>query len=184
MTDARPPATPADLRAAAAAYAETVPIDVDRSAVRWEVSRRAKRRAGACLDVPGGDEVVVRLSWDAYEEHGWEECTRTIRHELVHVWQFQTVGEADHGPRFAAKAAELDAPRHCSPFTDPRLRLVCRECPWEAGRHRAARTVTDPGRYVCGECGAPYVVEHAATGERWDDAGGYEAARERIGDRW
>lgn len=177
-------ASPETLREWAAEYAETVDIDVDLSDVDWEISHRAKRRAGACLYDAATGDITVRLSWDAFEANGWAACRRTIRHELVHAWQFQQFGVADHGQRFREKAAELDAPRHCQAFADARLRLVCSDCDWSADRHRAARTVTDPERYGCGACGSAYAVEHVATGERWQTTGEYEAARERIGERW
>lgn len=180
------PQTRQALLARASAYAETVDIDVDLDAVSWEVSERAKRRAGVCLYDGDAETVTIRLTWDAYEAYGWSEFTDVIRHELVHAWEFQRYGESDHGGRFRRKAAEVGASRRCRTFAEPRLRLRCTndDCRWSADRHRASTVVTDPGDRRCGTCGARYLVEHVETGERWRTKSGYESARERIDDEW
>ncbi|QSG03374.1 SprT-like domain-containing protein [Natranaeroarchaeum sulfidigenes] len=170
----------------ARAYAQDIPIDVDLDAIQWTVSHRARRRAGSCRYDSDSGAVTVRLAWDAYREHGWDEMAAVIRHELVHAWEFQQFGESGHGARFRDKADEIDAPRHCSPFSEPRLRLVCtaEDCDWSADRFRASVTVTEPNTRRCGVCGARYRVEHVATGRSWRTNEGYEQARKQIGDEW
>ena len=177
------PETREALCSRAADYAETVPIDVDTESVTWEVSERAKRRAGVC--VYDGSSVTIRLTWDAYREVGWRQFTATIRHELIHAWEFQRFGASDHGERFAEQADRLDAPRHCEAFAEARLELRCaRECGWRAERHRASPPVKRPRDYRCGDCGGKLVVVHLASEERWRTAAGYDGARERLGDAW
>ncbi|WP_458187685.1 SprT-like domain-containing protein [Haladaptatus sp. NG-WS-4] len=178
------PETRDQLLAAAERYARTVPIDVNFATLDWECSDRAVRRAGACLFDRRTENVTIRLTWDAYHAFGWEEFTGTIRHELVHAWEFQQFGESGHGSRFEAKARELDAPRHCRSFADARLRLVCSSCDWEARRFRASEAVKRPARRRCGSCGSRYRVEHAASGRRWRTHAGYLVARRRLGDEW
>ena len=180
------PATRDELLDRAAAYAETVPIDVDLDRVSWEISERAKRRAGVCRYHADSESVTVRLTWAAYEAYGWEEFTDVIRHELVHAWEYQRFGESDHGERYREKAAEIDASRHCRSFVEPRLVLRCTngDCDWRADRHRASKAVKNPQARRCGSCGERYAVEHLETGERWATSEGYESARERIGDEW
>jgi predicted SprT family Zn-dependent metalloprotease len=164
-------------------YAESVDIDVDHDAITWEVSKRARRRAGACSYDADADEVTIRLTWGAYEAHGWRQFTDTIRHELVHAWEFQTYGSAGHGQRFREQAAAIDAPRHCEAFADARLELACNgECGWVAERHRASKPVQNPDAYRCPDCGDDLVVEHRESDVRWTDAAGYEAARDEITD--
>jgi len=165
-------------------YARTVPIDVDLDSVQWSISHRAKRRAGSCRY--DGDVATIRLSWDAYREHGWAEMAGVVRHELVHAWEFQQFGESGHGERFREQADRLDAPRHCSPFSEPRLRLVCtaEDCDWSADRFRASVTVSEPNTRRCGVCGDRYRVKHLATGRSWRTARGYEREREAIGEDW
>ncbi|WP_240451977.1 SprT-like domain-containing protein [Halostella salina] len=167
-------------------YAKTVDIEVDTDSIQWELSERAKRRAGVCLYDRQTETVTIRLTWAAYEKYGWAEFTDVIRHELVHAWEFQHYGESSHGDRFRTKAAELDVPRHCRTFSDARVVLRCTDpaCSWSADRHQASKAVTEPQKRRCGACRARYVVEHVETGEYWETNGEYESARERIGDDW
>jgi len=177
------PDSPRDLLSYARIYAESVDLDVDVDAIEWEVSERARRRAGACAYDADADQVTIRLTWDAYREHGWRQFTDTIRHELVHAWEFQTFGEAGHGERFREKATQVDAPRHCQAFSEPRVELACdADCGWTAGRHRASKPVKDPSAYRCPDCGCDVVVKHPDSGVAWTDAAGYEAARDCIDD--
>ena len=181
------PSTREELLERARTYAASVDIDVDVEAIEWEISDRAKRRAGGCRYDAETGQITIVLTWDAYRAHGWTEFTGTIRHELVHAWELARFGECGHGERFRRKAREVDAPRFCRAFTDGRLRLVCTDpaCDWQVERHQASKTVRYPGRgYVCGECGSDYLVRHVATGREWRDNDGYRRAREEIGDDW
>ncbi|WP_276248482.1 SprT-like domain-containing protein [Haladaptatus sp. YSMS36] len=170
----------------ASAHAETVPLDVELETVSWEISARARRRAGQCRYDEQTGEVTIRLTWAAFEAYGWEQFSGVVRHELVHAWEFQQFGESSHGPRFRAKAGEVDAPRRCEPFTDGRLVLTCVDdrCDWRAERHRASAVVTKPTRYRCGACRSKLVVTHVQTAESWRTNDGYEDARARIGAEW
>ncbi len=177
------PTTRDELLSAAERYAESVPIAVNLSAIDWECSERAVRRAGACIYDRRTGDVTIRLTWSAYRAFGWEEFTGTIRHELVHAWEFQQFGESGHGTRFAEKAKAIDAPRHCRTFSDPRLRLCCSSCDWEARRYRASKAVKHPDSRRCGSCGSRYRVEHES-GRRWRTHAGYLVARRKLGDEW
>ncbi|MHB9286694.1 SprT-like domain-containing protein [Halobacteriales archaeon Cl-PHB] len=181
------PTTRADLLDRAADYAASVDVDVDVAAIDWEISERAKRRAGGCRYDAETGQVTILLTWDAYRAHGWDEFTGTIRHELVHAWELERFGECGHGERFRRKAREIDAPRFCQAFSDGRLRLVCTDgdCEWAVERHRASKTVKYPGEgYVCGRCGSDYLVRHVATGREWQHNEGYRRARQAIGGDW
>ncbi|WP_435344974.1 SprT-like domain-containing protein [Haloarchaeobius sp. HRN-SO-5] len=180
------PDTPDELLAWARTYAGTVDVDVDLDGVDWRVSKRARRRAGACRYDPTDGSVTIVLSWASYRAHGWREVEATVRHELVHAWEFQRFGESGHGPRFREQAEAVDAPRHCEPFSDPRYVLRCRtdDCDWRARRYRASKTVTTPEAYRCGDCGGRYEVEHAESGTAWQAEPGYERARAALGDEW
>lgn len=171
----------------AAAYAETVDLDLAVGDLEWAISERAKRRAGGCRYDPETGEITIVLTWDAYQAFGWAEFTGTIRHELVHAWEFATHGESGHGARFRRQADAVDAPRHCQQFTDGRLELVCTadDCDWRPERHRASKPVQYPDRgYACGNCGSPFFVRHVASGRTWRTADGYERARAQLGDDW
>lgn len=151
--DRSDPETPAELLARAKQYARTVPLSLDYGAISWEISHRAKRRAGVCLFDPSTEEVTIRLTWDAYEAFGWERFTATIRHELIHALEFRERGESGHGEFFERKARELDAPRHCPRFSEPNYWVVCTGCDNQIGRYRRSKLVKNPQKYRCGDCG-------------------------------
>ncbi|WP_049972315.1 SprT-like domain-containing protein [Haladaptatus cibarius] len=178
------PTTRDELLSGAESYAETVPIEVELSNIDWECSERAVRRAGVCIYDRQTEAITIRLTWSAYRAFGWEEFTGTIRHELVHAWEFQQFGESGHGTRFAEKAKELDAPRHCRTFSEARLRLRCSSCDWDARRYRASKAVKNPAKRRCGDCGSRYRVEHSESGRCWRTHAGYLVARRKLGDEW
>lgn len=161
-------------------------LAVDLSRIEWDVSPRAKRRAGVCRwDADAGVATIVltRRAYRAYDADAFE---AVVRHELIHAWQFQRFGEAGHGARFREVAAELDAPRRCESFSDPRYVLRCldADCEWTASRHRASEPVKTPSRYRCGRCGGAYAVEHVASGRTWTTAGGYGGTKAALGSDW
>ena len=170
--------------AEARVHARSVDLDVDLSRVEWEVSTRARRRAGACRWDANREVATVVLSQRAYEAYDQKAFAAVVRHELVHAWEFQRHGESGHGPRFREQAARLDAPRHCETFTRPRYALSCLECDWRAGRHRASKPVRTPERYRCGACGGAYEVEHVESGRTWTTSSGYGGTKAALGDRW
>jgi len=184
--DERPPRSRQELLDRARAYAETVDQPVAVDAIEWEISERAKRQAGVCRYDRAADRVTISLTWAAFQAHGWDQFRETIRHELIHAWEYQQHGESSHGARFERRADELDVSVRCERFSEPRLLLVCTNaaCEWELRRYRASKTVTRPERYSCGECGSDYEVTHCATGECWRTARGYERARDAIGEDW
>ena len=153
------PSTPAELLERAREHAASVPLELDLDAVSWEVSRRAKRRAGACRYDGDAGTVTIRLTWAAYEAFGWAEFSGVVRHELVHAYEFQTHGESGHGPRFRTLAERVDAPRHCRRFTPPAYWVTCRDCGQRLARYKRSKLVKHPDRYRCGSCGGRLSVE-------------------------
>ncbi len=90
-----------ELTARARAYAHSVvtghdwPIDeadVDLERLTWKTSTRARRRHGLA-SYDGDGRVTITLSEHTYERAGFEASAETIRHELVHAWQYQHRGE-------------------------------------------------------------------------------------------
>lgn len=153
-------------------------VAVDLDAVEWTVSTRARRRAAAVKSPPVADATVgepidwgereagsragdppeceLSLSWAAFEDFDRGEWRDTLRHELIHIEQFQQFGTTDHGPEFKARAAELDAEIHCRRFADARYLLHCQECETiVARRYRASKLVKRPEQYRSNCCKAP-----------------------------
>ncbi|WP_245800235.1 SprT-like domain-containing protein [Haladaptatus litoreus] len=52
------------------------------------------------------------MTWTAYEHHGWEQFSSTVRHELIHAWQYHEFGDADHGATFTPWIDALDTSQH------------------------------------------------------------------------
>ncbi|PGF18235.1 sprT domain-containing protein [Natrinema sp. CBA1119] len=161
-------------------------LAVDLGALEWDVSTRARRRAGACRWHADREVATIVLARKAYEAYEWPSFAEIVRHELVHAWEFQRFGESGHGSRFRERAAALEAPRYCEAFTEPRyvLRCLTADCDWRAKRHRASKPVKSPDQYRCGACSGALEVEHAASGRTWTTASGYGGAKAALGDDW
>jgi len=86
------PETRTELLARVRRYARTVDLPIALDAVSWEISERAKRRAGSCHYDADTESVTIRLTWRAYRTHGWATFRDTVRHELIHAWEFQAHG--------------------------------------------------------------------------------------------
>ena len=161
-------------------------LEIDRSSLEWEVTTRARRRAGACRWNASREVATIVLTRQAYERYEWETFAGVVRHELVHAWEFQRYGESGHGSRFREQAARLEAPRHCETFSDPRyvLRCLAGDCDWSARRHQASKPVKSPNQYRCGSCGSDIEVEHASSGRAWTSASGFGGTKAALGDDW
>lgn len=159
-----PDATHEEFLAAAKLYARAVvdrhDLSVDVSRLDWEVSTRAKRRAGAVLHQDGEAEVV-RLTWGQFENEGWEAATATVRHELAHVHRLAEAEDPSHGSAFRDLADQLDTHVRCERFADPSWWVVCVDCGARIARYRRSKLVEQPGRYECDDCGGSFRVESA-----------------------
>lgn len=140
--------TPAQLEAAIREYAETVDIDVPLEKVDIQISKRLQRAAGKAGRK--GGNLFMRFAWKAYQSWGWnDDFEGTIRHELIHIWEYDTHGKGSHGPTFKRKARELNAPRHCPTFAEDEAKwlLVCPSCGKESPRYRTSKVIKSPEGY-------------------------------------
>lgn len=157
-----PDATHEQFLAAAKLYAREVveghDLSVDVGGLDWEVSTRAKRRAGAVLH-RDGDPETVRLTWDQFANEGWEAAAATVRHELVHVHLLVESNDPSHGDAFRTLADELDTHVRCERFADPKWWVTCVDCGARVARYRRSKLVDSPERYQCGDCGGNFRVE-------------------------
>ncbi|WP_181686939.1 SprT-like domain-containing protein [Halorhabdus salina] len=151
-------------------------LDVRLDLVEWTVSTRARRRAAAVkrpqipdatvgepIDwtrVPDSDgrplPCTVALTWDAFEAFSKTEWASTLRHELLHVEQFQRDGTTDHGPAFKRRARAVETDVHCRTFATPRWLFRCGACGQEvARRYRECAFVREYDDYRSECCSAP-----------------------------
>lgn len=142
--------------------AERYGLAVDVRALEWEVSKRAKRRAGA-VRYRDGEPRTVSLTWKQFQNRGWRATAETVRHELIHVHLLNEAGDASHGERFRDLAEELGTTVHCDRFAEPDWWVVCDDCGERLARYRRSKLVENPGGYRCGECGGRLSVEENAT---------------------
>lgn len=159
QTSVREPSTHAELIEASRQHARETATEhfpeVDIDEIEWRVSTKATESAGACKPTETG--VDIRLTWGAYKEFGWEKFAGTVRHELIHAYEYLIFGESSHGARFKMLAKKLDTHVHCERFTEPKFWVFCpeEECDFRVGRQKRSKTVTQPGEYLCGQCDSP-----------------------------
>jgi len=157
-------ATAAEFLAAAKVYARRVvdarDLSADVSALDWDVSTRAKRRAGA-VKYRDGDPETVSLTFEHFRERGWTATAAVVRHELIHVHRLNEADDPTHGDAFRELAAELRTPVHCERFADPDWWVVCEDCGTELARYRKSKLVKQPDEYRCRDCGGPLSVREA-----------------------
>jgi len=173
-------------RAAAREARREWSLDVRFDLVEWTVSTRARRRAAAVkrprvsgatvgepIDwerVPDSDgrplPCTITLTWAAFETFSRAEWATTLRHELVHVEQFQRDGTTDHGPAFQRRAREVETEVHCRTFATPEWLFRCDACGREvARRYRACPFVREYGQYRSSCCEASLVRERPGGSE-------------------
>lgn len=72
------------------------------------VSRRMRTRLGQLtLERRTGRPLEIVIGARHIADHGWDEVTQTLLHEMVHVWQWRRGLAVDHGPGFRARAGEV-----------------------------------------------------------------------------
>ncbi|NUC72572.1 SprT-like domain-containing protein [Haloterrigena sp. SYSU A558-1] len=154
--------SPVELKRAIREYAETVEIDVPLEEVEIEISKQLKRTAGKAIRKNG--QLKMRFAWKAYQTWGWgDDFEAVIRHELIHIWEYETFGKGGHGRNFKRKARELDAPRHCKSFASDEAKwfLVCSNCGKKTPRFRRSKVIENPHRYRTKCCNEQIEVETA-----------------------
>lgn len=120
---------------------------------------------GGASDGDGGGEdgppqCTMSLTWAAFEAFDRAEWTAVLRHELVHVEQFQRFGTTDHGRRFRRRARAVDATLECRTFATPKYRLHCDDCGGVvARRYRDCDLVRNHRRYASNCCRANLRIE-------------------------
>jgi predicted SprT family Zn-dependent metalloprotease len=133
-------------------------LDVDVTSLKWEVSTRAKRRAGAVKHIDG-HPTSISITWEYFKQNGWTDTASTVRHELIHVHLLNTENDASHGPRFQDWAGRLDTSLHCEVFAEPKWWVVCQSCESEIARYQKSKLVEHPRKYRCQYCGGEFQVE-------------------------
>lgn len=156
------PCTHEEFLAVAKVYARDVvrayDLSVSVSGLSWEVSTRARRRAGA-ITYRDGEPRCIKLAWKQFETRGWEATASTVRHELIHAHLLNEGVGSGHGPEFERMAEKLETPVHCERFSDPKWWVHCTECETKLARYRRSKVVKNPDRYQCCSCGGALRIQ-------------------------
>jgi len=113
--------------------------DPDWDRLREEHNDRVRRSDTGLSDVR---DVVINLTFEAFDAFDVAEWHGTIRHEAVHVEQCHRYGHSDHGSMFTQRAEAIDASTECPKFVDYKYPFACRECGESTGgRHRESKAV-------------------------------------------
>ena len=142
-------------------------LDVKVSDLDWEVSVRAKRRAGA-VKRRGGEPTGISLTWKYFQKKGWKKTASTIRHELIHVHLINQVNDHGHGERFQSWAERLDTHVNCNRFCEPKWWVICKKCEIELPRYRKSKLIKNPDQYQCGNCGGEFTIRKSSGEESKD----------------
>ncbi|MFC6906859.1 SprT-like domain-containing protein [Halalkalicoccus tibetensis] len=133
-------------------FASTVTILLHKTADSVEKRRNNDHQS---------EQITIRLSWDAYEAYGWQQFSRIVRHDLIHVWQYHEYDKADHGPTFHQWVEPLETDRHREQYAEPNYWVIYEECESCDSRYRRSKVVKLSEKYLCGQCGGEISVENA-----------------------
>lgn len=149
--------------------------DIDLSKVAFETRKRARKQHGVA-SYDGGNDVTVGISEHTIQNAGFDAAKETIRHELIHVWQYQHQGEAAELPNGAVVDGVntghtgswyeweemMDVQRTNSYYSrnleDYNYRIWCTSChQFKTGKYRMCKTVKHHSEHHrgwgwCGGC--------------------------------
>jgi predicted SprT family Zn-dependent metalloprotease len=133
-------------------------LDVNVTNLDWEVSMRAKKRAGA-VKRRSGEPTAISLTWRYFQQKGWKKTAATIRHELIHVHLINQADDHSHGERFRRWADRLSTHVNCERFCTPKWWVICGECETNIPRYRKSKLIKHPNQYQCGNCGGDFIIK-------------------------
>jgi predicted SprT family Zn-dependent metalloprotease len=154
--------TPTEFLAAAKLYSREIvdeyDLNVSVTDLDWEVSKRAKRRAGVVYH-RNYQPTSIKLTWDYFIKKGWQAMASTIRHEIIHVHLLNDHNDPSHGRAFRRLAEELNTKVHCELFKNPKWWVICERCDDRIPRYKKSKLVTHPNRYKCKKCGGNLFID-------------------------
>lgn len=140
-------------------YENETPSDfeVDLSEIEITVTGRLKKAHGRykVKRSISGEEEQIRISKNTIDEHGWEEAKRTIRHEVVHAWQYQNDKGLSHGPSFRRwlEPFDIDVYAEDPAEKNPKYEIICPNCGTVDTKTRACKMTKNVELYQC-RCGS------------------------------
>lgn len=119
----------AKMRSYAHEVASEHDMDIDWVSFSMRVSQRTKRHGAFTVETtrisdPFSErsatqtEAEMDVSINVLKNHGVDKFKETIRHELIHVWQYQHDREMGHGASFEEWADKLDTSQYADHRAD------------------------------------------------------------------
>lgn len=136
-------------------------FDIDWSTVTIIVSASLTRAHGKARYKRAEEVQELKISKCAIQNDGtdWEEVKETIRHEAIHIWQYQELGEGNHGPSFKRWADVFGCEvRADKPARKPKYTINCENCGRVGSRQQKCKLTKQTARYNCGGCGGDLSV--------------------------
>jgi predicted SprT family Zn-dependent metalloprotease len=140
--------TPAEVLRALQAEFDRLNAHHFKGELKVPVIDLSRRKSFGGYYQPGRHRIV--LSWQAYEEHGWEEILNTFRHEVAHIVHF------NHSRAFWDLAYQIGVTKRYAsrplkqPRTPHRYVYECAVCHRRVYRNRRMR------KSSCGSCDKVY----------------------------
>lgn len=127
-------------------------FEVDWNDVTIIVSGRMKKATGRAKHLKDGYELKISLP--AYQRKDWETIQQTIRHEAIHIFQYQEYGNGGHGRIFRKWADKFGCTQYAEERAEkPKYTIHCPECGKIGEKSRACKTTKHIERYHCQNCG-------------------------------
>jgi predicted SprT family Zn-dependent metalloprotease len=120
--------------------------DVDLFGVVFRTAMSARREHAVTEYDTETDSCTIVVSEKTANLAAFEDVETAIRHELVHVHQFQTKGSAGHGPSFDRWIEPLELEGPCTRYRETEgegytYRITCERCGFITGRYNLDKTV-------------------------------------------
>jgi predicted SprT family Zn-dependent metalloprotease len=120
--------------------------EVDLFDVVFRTTMSARREHAVTEHDADTGSCTIVISEKTAKLADFEAIEQAIRHELVHVHQFQTKGSADHGPSFDHWSEPLDLDGPCTRYRSTEgegytYRIECENCGFITGRYELDKTV-------------------------------------------
>ena len=136
-------------------------FDIDWSQVEVSVSGRMSRAYGKASWNKTTGQMKLKVSKHITDD--WDRAMQTVRHEAIHIWQYQTHGKGDHGPTFKFWADKFGCSVHApAPASNYKYHIVCENCGVIGGRHKRSKIVKHPDLYACSKCDGGQITSERA----------------------
>ncbi len=115
------------------------------------VSNRMSKSGGYFSYNHKNKTTSIKISMKHWEAFGDKEVKDTLKHEMVHFWEWINFRKVGHGKNFLDMAKHVGASRHCSKLPTKMFKhvYVCPNCKYEVGTNK--RYIRRHSCYFCSQ---------------------------------